>query len=188
MKEVFDALVGAATPFDTSSPAKLIGGLTPQAIKPAVEAVTNTNLYTGNKIIPDSMKNLPPEDQVRPNTSPLAKGIGALTGQSPLTVENTFNTGLGGVGGQILGNNPLTQLQNRFTKANSGAVQNQQFTNIQKYQQAQASQTKNQQQVITKITTILTDPNVDRQKKIQLHAAYRWCRMFFIVQKICEES
>ncbi len=164
-KEVLDAMVGAGTPFDTSSPTKLVGGFTPQAVKPFVEGVTNTNLYTGNKIVPDSMKNLPPDQQVKPNTSPLAKTIGGLTGQSPLTIENGMNTALGGVGGQILGKNPLQQLQGRFTQASGNAQVDKQFQDINKYQQDQAVTSQAQKTNVKNITDILLNKDTPVQQK-----------------------
>ncbi len=167
-KEVFDSLFAAATPFDSSTPTKLAGSLVPQAVKPLVETATNTNLYTGNKIIPDSMKNLPPDQQVKPNTSPIARIIGGAIGQSPLNVQDFANTALGGVGSQLLGKNPLTQLQGRFAQAYGGGQEQAQFNDINKYQQEEAVTSERQKTAITNVASILMNPNEDTAKKVTI--------------------
>lgn len=91
-------LAGTATSINLQSPRQTIGQVTPQAIKPAVEALTNQNLFTGNKIVPDKLKNLDAKDQVGKNTSGTAKTIGKVAGVSPLHVDNFLKTSLGGAG------------------------------------------------------------------------------------------
>ena len=100
--EIANNLFTAGTSIDTSSPSKLLSSVTPQALKVPLEAYTNTNLFTGQKIVPDSMKNLPPEFQAKDNTSGTARIIGGKIGASPLMVENAIKTGAGGLGSQLL--------------------------------------------------------------------------------------
>lgn len=73
----------------------------PPWVQAGVEGVTNTNLYFGSPIVPESLKRLPPPEQAREDTPLLYKNLGKLTGMSPLILENTVNTTAGGVGRQI---------------------------------------------------------------------------------------
>jgi len=119
-------------------PAKLVGQLTPQIIKGGVETSVNKNLFTGKEIVPSNMRFLPPEEQKYPWTSTTAQKIGKVTKQSPLIVENFVRTQLAGVGSQLInlsdtilskttnqdvvigGENPIQNIQRRFTKASGG--------------------------------------------------------------------
>lgn len=83
----------------------------PDIIKPAVENWSNKSLFTGKPIIPDSLKNLPPEYQFTDYTSETAKLIGKgiryissddFTGaSSPVVIDNAIRSWTGGVGTQI---------------------------------------------------------------------------------------
>lgn len=101
-KEVFSNLVQAGTSVDTSSVGRAVSSFTPQAVKPFIEAQTNTNLFTGRNIVPEYQKNLPPEEQVSRYTSGTARGVGKVFNVSPRQVENAVGTSLGGLGRQIL--------------------------------------------------------------------------------------
>lgn len=81
------AIFGTVTPFSLDI-RQTASQLTPQALKPTIEALSNTDLYSGNKIVSDYLKNLPPEQQVYDNTSGTARKIGAALGVSPLQVEH----------------------------------------------------------------------------------------------------
>lgn len=96
--EIASALIASGTSQDLSSPNKLASSLTPQLIKPVIEGVTNTNLYTGKKIVPDYLTSQPADAQVRPNTSGTARILGGLTNTSPLKVDNAIGTIAGGLG------------------------------------------------------------------------------------------
>lgn len=74
----------------------------PQALKLVAEPLTNTNFYTGNKIVPDSQKNLPAKDQYNDYSSGTAKTIGKLGNLSPRQIDNTIRTGLGGAGQNLV--------------------------------------------------------------------------------------
>lgn len=95
-------LAGSATSLNTQNGRQLVGQITPQAIKPGLESLTNQNLYTGNKIVPDSMKNLDPKDQIGSYTSGTARMLGSALGQSPLMIDNAIRTSTGGLGQNIV--------------------------------------------------------------------------------------
>jgi hypothetical protein len=101
-QDVVGDLIGTATSLNAQSPRQVIGQLTPQGIKPAIETLTNQNLYTGNKIVPDSKKNLQPEDQYGDYTSGTAKVIGKVAKVSPYEVDNFIKTSGGGVSQNII--------------------------------------------------------------------------------------
>lgn len=102
MSEIANALFQAGTSLNTQTSTGLVSSLTPQIAKPGVEAITNKNLYTGQDIVPSSMRNLPPEQQIRKNTSGTARIIGKVTNLSPLVVQNEAQTMMGGLGLQLL--------------------------------------------------------------------------------------
>ncbi len=152
--EIATNLITAGTSLDFSSTNKLASTFTPQMTKPFIEDYTNTNLFTGNKIVPDKMADLPPEAQVRPNTSATARGIGKLTNTSPLRVENFIRTAAAGAGSQVLamsdkalaatgvvppdqaqGEGPIGNLQRRFTQATGGRAENAVFEQYGKLKQ-----------------------------------------------------
>lgn len=95
-------LAGTATSLNAQNPRQLAGQLMPQAVKPIVEVATNRNLFTGQQIVPDALKNLSPEDQANSNTSGTAKVLGRLTNTSPLQIDNAVRTVTGGLGQNIV--------------------------------------------------------------------------------------
>lgn len=95
-------LIGSGTSLQTGSGRELANQFVPQAVKPAVETLANQNLFFGNDIVPDAMKNLAPEDQANKGTSGTAKVVGKLTNQSPLVIDNAIKTATGGVGQQLI--------------------------------------------------------------------------------------
>lgn len=141
--EIANDLFQAGTSLNSQTPSGLISSLTPQIAKPGVEAVTNTNLFTGQKIVPDYLKNLPANEQVKKNTSGTARIIGAGLNTSPLIIQNEAQTVLGGLGPQVLnasdrvlnkaglipdnqvgGKSFGNALQKRFLVAQGGDIQN----------------------------------------------------------------
>lgn len=89
-------------PIDSDSTRQLAGQMTPQAIKLVLEPTLNKNFFTGADIVPSYMKNKPPEEQVRDNTSGTARILGKALNASPLQVENTISSGGAGTGRQLL--------------------------------------------------------------------------------------
>lgn len=99
------------------NPGSTAGSWTPQIIKLGAEPATNTNFYTGNRIVPESMKNLDTKDQVDKNTSLTAKKIGDMTGWSPMQVDNFIRTATAGAG-----QNAVNVLDQALVKAGYGAA------------------------------------------------------------------
>lgn len=95
-------LTGTVTSLNAQNPRQLLGQVTPQGIKPGIEALTNQNLFTGNPIVPDKMKNLDAKDQYGQNTSGTAKVFGGATNISPYIIDNTIKTALGGAGQSLV--------------------------------------------------------------------------------------
>lgn len=91
-------LFGTATSLNAQDPRQLMGQLTPQAVKPGIEALTNQNLFTGNPIVPDSQKMLDPRDQFGKTTSGTARVLGNATNISPRQIDNFIRTTSGGAG------------------------------------------------------------------------------------------
>lgn len=74
----------------------------PQAAKPLVESFANKNLFTGQEIVPEAMKNLEQKDQWDSSTSLTARKVGELTGLSPKQIDNAFRTSTAGGGQNLL--------------------------------------------------------------------------------------
>lgn len=113
--------------------------VTPTSILPPIESVTNTNLFSGTRIVPRSKENLPPELQTAFDTSAFATEIGKVLKFSPAKIQNFIQGYSGGVGLQILnaidtgmakaglidqdkvgGRGLVEDIQNRFTKLRGG--------------------------------------------------------------------
>jgi len=86
------------TTIDPTDARQIANKYVPQGIKLIAEPMTNTNFFTGNKIVPESQKNLPAQDQYGDFTSGIAKVAGKLTNTSPRMIDNTIRTGMGGAG------------------------------------------------------------------------------------------
>ncbi|MDD5328337.1 MAG: hypothetical protein PHY02_11095, partial [Phycisphaerae bacterium] len=101
VKDVAKALVGTVSPINPTKES-MMSSLTPQIIKPTLESYTNTNLFTGKPIIPESLQGLEPEQQVRPYTSGTARKIGGGVGASPMKVEAFAKGTFGSIAPQAL--------------------------------------------------------------------------------------
>lgn len=75
----------------------------PTVAGPIIEWITNYNMFRGKAIVGQKEDKLPNEYQFTPYTTELAKGIGSLTGQSPMKIDNTIAGYLGGAGTFISG-------------------------------------------------------------------------------------
>lgn len=94
-----EALKGVASAFlQAYSPVQNLVDLTPQIIKPAVELWANKNSFTGQKIVPDRMKGLSPEEQYNDRTPEIIKAIGRNLGMSPLKMDHVLKGYTGGIG------------------------------------------------------------------------------------------
>lgn len=87
-RDLFNAMVGATTPFDPSGGFLGASSMVPQAVKPILENAINKDLYRNRDIVPFYLQDEDPEDQSFNWTTATAKKIGELTGQSPIQVEH----------------------------------------------------------------------------------------------------
>lgn len=150
----------AGTSLNIGDPKQLVSTFTPQALKPGIEGVLNKNLFTGQDIVSPYMKNLPPEEQVRPNTSGTARLVGGALNVSPLMVENAVGTAFAGTGRQLMnlsdralasqgvipeeqigGRSIGDDLRGRFTLARGGQKANDLYDELEK--QKGATQSRN---------------------------------------------
>ena len=100
--EVAKSLVKSVSPIDVTSVRGVVSSLTPQIIKPSIEAITNKSLFTGNPIVNQSEEKLSPKMQVRDYTSGTAQGIANTLGVSPIKTEAFLKSTGGGITDNIL--------------------------------------------------------------------------------------
>lgn len=149
-KKMLGDIIGSTTSLNVQSPNQAVGQLLPQGAKPIIENVTNKNLFTGQQTVPDAMKNLDAKDQYTKSTSGTARVLGKLTNTSPLKIDNTIHTSLGGLGDNLInasdnilaktgqisekdirGKNFWTSIANRFNSAQGVSPGGQYFKAIQ---------------------------------------------------------
>lgn len=116
LKDSPDALLKTAgnifevfTGLDTENP---VNQLTPTAIKPFIEAATNTNTFTKQDIVSDYDKNKLPQDKGAKYTTGAARFLSSLTGVDALIIDNFIANWSGGLGkdlAKILTDNPDNQ-------------------------------------------------------------------------------
>jgi hypothetical protein len=102
-----DIFQGMST-LNADSPTQFVGNFVPQGLKPWLESSTNTNLFTGQKVVPDSLANMDPNDQYKPTTSgTIIKATQFLndhfgTKVAPVQAENFISTSYGGLSSQVI--------------------------------------------------------------------------------------
>lgn len=116
IKDSPDALLKTAsnifevfTGLDTENP---VNQLTPTAIKPFIEAATNTNTFTKQDIVSDYDKNKLPQDKGAKYTTGAARFLSSLTGVDAPIIDNFIANWSGGLGKDLaktLTNNPDNQ-------------------------------------------------------------------------------
>jgi hypothetical protein len=75
----------------------------PQAVKPALEVMTNYDFFSGRPIVGTGLQELPTERQYSAtNTSEVAKGLGKLGLISPLAIDHLIKGYFGTSGGLVL--------------------------------------------------------------------------------------
>lgn len=97
--QVSNSLLGAVSPVDLSS-RSFTSNATPQAFKPALEALVNRNFFTSQDIVPPNLRRLDPTLQKDRNTSATAVWAGQQMGVSPMKIDHLIKGYLGGVGSQ----------------------------------------------------------------------------------------
>lgn len=116
LKDSPDALLKTAgnifevfTGLDTENP---VNQLTPTAIKPFIEAATNTNTFTKQDIVSDYDKNKLPQDKGAKYTTGVARFLSSLTGVDAPIIDNFIANWSGGLGKDLaktLTDNPDNQ-------------------------------------------------------------------------------
>ena len=116
IKDSPDALLKTAsnifevfTGLDTENP---VNQLTPTAIKPFIEAATNTNTFTKQDIVSDYDKNKLPQDKGAKYTTGAARFLSSLTGVDAPIIDNFIANWSGGLGkdlAKVLTDNPDNQ-------------------------------------------------------------------------------
>jgi hypothetical protein len=116
LKDSPDALLKTAgnifevfTGLDTENP---VNQLTPTAIKPFIEAATNTNTFTKQDIVSDYDKNKLPQDKGAKYTTGAARFLSSLTGVDAPIIDNFIANWSGGLGKDLaktLTDNPDNQ-------------------------------------------------------------------------------
>lgn len=116
IKDSPDALLKTAsnifevfTGLDTENP---VNQLTPTAIKPFIEAATNTNTFTKQPIVSDYDKNKLPQDKGAKYTTGAARFLSSLTGVDAPIIDNFIANWSGGLGKDLaktLTDNPDNQ-------------------------------------------------------------------------------
>lgn len=148
--DVASAVIGGVSPLNIESPGKLMSGLTPQTLRPAVESVTNTNLFTGAPQVSDKLARLPAEQQVRPGTSGTVRIFSKPLGFSPIKVQAYLKGTFGGLADHLLnvsdnilskfgylnpdqvgGENVVKAMAARFSKAFGGGDRNDLYNSFQ---------------------------------------------------------
>ena len=158
VKDIASAFVGTISPINPAT-GSMASSLTPQAIRPSIEALTNTNLFTGIPQVPQSLEKLSPELQAKDWTSGTARKIGGMANLSPLKIEAFIKGTLGGVGAQFLnvsdrilagldiipkdqigGQDTIKAIIARFAKARGGHADDKSNTNLENILQKQADE------------------------------------------------
>lgn len=85
------------------SKSEVLSSITPQPLKPTIEAATNYSFFGGENIVKGNMKDLPADEQVYSKTGSTYRDIGKFLGVSPIIV-NQFVRSTGGGGGEQLFN------------------------------------------------------------------------------------
>lgn len=180
--DVFQALLGSVSPINPTK-RSLISTLTPQAIKPSLEGVTNQNFFTGYPIVPESLKDLPNEQQVKTTTSGTAEKIANVLGLSPIKTEAFLKGTFGSITPQILnasdrlftpdqvgGISTPEAIASRFTKAAGGEVQSKQRDELEKIQNEKTSKNKQEnkrlQPTYDKVQKLVSSGQENEARKI----------------------
>jgi hypothetical protein len=104
MKMLTDITQAFTGPVNASNPKQNVSTLVPQFARPLVQSATNTDLYTGKKIVPDyiDQSGADNKDKAYKYTSGTARFLGKALGQSPIKVEKFVKDTFGTVGANAL--------------------------------------------------------------------------------------
>lgn len=124
-------------------PGLALSSVLPPLAKGTLENEANFSFFRGAPVVSDKLKALPNNEQVDKSTSPAARFIGAVTGQSPLKIDNLIQSTGGGLGQQLA--NPTkfaTAPTGSFKGASSNEVDNQFYSVLDKTSPLRASASK----------------------------------------------
>lgn len=142
--EVLTNMIGNALPFDTVRDGKFsmertVGSILPPLLKAPVEAATNRNLYFGSDIVPESLQNMPKDEQSRDSTSFLAKLTApVLGGGSPMVADNTIRN----FTGSLLTKAPQDQLGGKLSGVSANKMNDEFYKVLNKTSPNKASASK----------------------------------------------
>jgi cell wall-associated NlpC family hydrolase len=88
--------------FLTESLKGFIPNMIPSVALTIGEWITGYSAFRQKDIVPQAMQNMKPENQFNTKTSETAKGIGKLTGTSPMKLDNAFNDIGAGLAGYLV--------------------------------------------------------------------------------------
>lgn len=147
--DVAASLSPVGLPYNEEQLGQSLSTVLPPWIKAGVEWTTNTNLFFGSKIVPQSLENMPAAEQYKEKTPAVYKMAGKLTGQSPLKIQNTVNTTTGGVGRQIatllsgdLKGGTTEQVSRRFMDIRDGKKADEAYDTVNKEKEYTALRNK----------------------------------------------
>lgn len=100
-KKIAQDLIASVSPV-TPEVKSIASTLTPQAIKPTIEATMNKSLFTGVPQVSKKLENLPNELQVKKDTSFTARLVAGYFDVSPIKVQEFVKGTFGSVGLQAL--------------------------------------------------------------------------------------
>lgn len=137
-QDFVSAVIGSISPVNPTK-GSVVSTLTPQAIRPTLEGLTNKNFFTGYPQVPQSLEKLPAKLQVKANTSGTAQKIANVLNLSPIKVEEFLKGTFGSITPQVLHTSDKVFTPNqvggvstqkavaaRFTKAQGGEIENKQ--------------------------------------------------------------
>lgn len=133
LAEILTNMVGSVTPVDTVrdnkfSAERTASGLLPAPLKIPLESAANRSFYFGSDLVSQGKEDLPAEMQVNDSTTGAAKFLGAVTGGSPIKIDNTLgNLGLR-TGAKLL-DNPTEPFSSKLT-GSTGNRMNDEFYDI----------------------------------------------------------
>ncbi len=145
------------------SMASVLSSASPPFVKAPFEAFTNKNVFTERDIVPRNLLKAAPEEQFTNDTSAIARALGDVMNVSPLIIENTVGTMMGGLGRQIL---DPTQLPKGLKKSFSGAfgneIRSQMFEIAQEVEQESAGESANTSRLVDASLEDIKDVPRDR--------------------------
>lgn len=155
---VFEDISPVGFPYNKEALGKTLSRITPPVLRGGIEAVTGTNLFTGQPVVPEYLQRVAPEEQFTKRTPEIYKKAGQLFKQSPRKIESFVRTATGGVGQQLAelasGNikrGTTGQIQRRFTEVYGGEQVGKQYDQLRGFEEERATISLKERRVADKI-------------------------------------